>query len=188
MICPTASPLNTFFLIPQSEQEKKKEAKQREREAREKEARKREKAEEKEKRRKEYNAQMAAVAAREQQKKKSEEKKKKNGQAAGGTKGLDDASLKGIVHVCFVLFVFFVLLQNYKVKLPPPTNAVHDWLFEMSSATVNIKLVFYLIAQIFSSMQSFILQLFSAVNIVFCVLEKDTCCLWGFTISLFLVF
>lgn len=87
-----------FFFVPQSELEKKKEAKQREREAREKEARKREKAEEKEKRRREYNAQQAAVAAREQQKKKNEEKKKKNGQAAGGNKGLDDATPKGIVH------------------------------------------------------------------------------------------
>lgn len=87
-----------FFFVRQSELEKKKEAKQREREAREKEARKREKAEEKEKRRREYNAQQAAVAAREQQKKKSEEKKKKNGQAAGGNKGLDDATPKGMVH------------------------------------------------------------------------------------------
>ncbi len=126
--------------MPPSEQEKKKEAKQREREAREKEARKREKAEEKEKRRKEYNAQMAAVAAREQQKKKSEEKKKKNGQAAGGTKGLDDAPLKGIVHVFFL----FVFLWNYKVKLPLTTNSVHDWLFEMFNAKVSIKLALYL--------------------------------------------
>lgn len=52
---------------------------------------------------------MAAVAAREQQKKKNEEKKKKNGQAAGRTKGLDDAHLKGIVHVFFCFFCFFFL-------------------------------------------------------------------------------